>query len=189
MSLRWTSRPLSILSFDTECRPMHYSEWRREDQLTAIAWSWVGEDEVDSRVLKQNLKNERSMLADFLAVYRHADIVTGHYLTKHDLPLINDHCLRFGFDLLKPIRAQDTMRDLSVVKGLGKSQDNLSTTFGIAEEKHHMSGHDWRVANTLSPEGREDARTRVVNDVIQQKALRERLIQAGALQPPALWRP
>src|SRR4051794_6444425 len=105
---------------------MHYSEWRAESQLTAIAWSWIGEEKVECEVLKQDLSNEDTMLRRFLLAYNTADVVTGHYLRSHDLPLLNDHCMRAGLPLLKPVRVSDTMKDLPAVKGLGKSQENLS---------------------------------------------------------------
>jgi hypothetical protein len=168
---------------------MHYSEWRAESQITAIAWSWIGEDDVQCEVLEQDLSNERSMLDTFLEAYNAADIVTGHYLRKHDLPLLNDHCMRLGFPLLKPVLVSDTMADLPAVKGLGKSQENLSDTFDISAEKHHMSGARWRVANALDPAGREGARKRCVDDVIQNKQLREFFIEQGWLRPPVRWRP
>lgn len=181
--------PLRILDFDTECRPMHYSEHRSEDQITGIAWSWVDGDAVEWRILEQDLSNEREMLVDFLAAYDEADVVTGHYLTRHDLPLLNDHCLRLDLPLLKPVVAQDTVTDMTKVKGLGKSQENLAATFELADEKHRMCGHAWRVANALDAAGREGTRKRVVDDVIQHKSLRKELLRRGALKPPKVWRP
>lgn len=184
-----SKKSLRILDFDTECRPMHYSEWRPESMITAIAWSWVEDDFVDDRMLKRGLKNEISMLLSFLAAYESADIVTGHYIRKHDLPLLNDHSLRL---LGKPIAAkmtQDTMSDLTSVKSLGKSQDNLAVTLGLDEQKHHMTGADWRFANSLDPRGVDLARTRVVNDVKQHKAIRRALLDRHALGQPRLWYP
>lgn len=190
MTLSWRSgRRLSILDFDTECRPMHYSEWRAESQMTAIAWSWVGSDEVHCEVLEQDLSNERAMLAAFLEAFNEADIVTGHYLRKHDLPLLTDHCMRLDFPLPKPVLVSDTMADLPKVKGLGKSQENLSLTFDIDAEKHHMTGAQWRIANGLDPAGRAAARKRVVDDVLQNKQLRRLLIERGWLRAPQMWRP
>lgn len=168
---------------------MHYSEFRSEDQITAIAWSWADQKRVHCEVLEQDLSNERSMLERFLAAYNEAGIVTGHYLHKHDLPLLNDHCMRLGLPLLKPILVSDTMLDLPKVKGLGKSQENLSDTFGLTAEKHHMGGARWRQANTLDPAGRAGARKRVVDDVIQNKELRTTLIERGLLGTPKTWRP
>jgi hypothetical protein len=168
---------------------MHYSEFRAESQITAVAWSWTDEDKVHCEVLEQDLSNERSMLERFLAAYNEAGIVTGHYLRKHDLPLLNDHCMRLGFPLLGAKLVSDTMLDTPKVKDLGKSQENLSDTFDIAAEKHHMSGARWRVANTLDPEGRAAAAKRVTDDVVQNKELRAMLVERGWLRPPKVWSP
>jgi DNA polymerase elongation subunit (family B) len=180
--------PQRILDFDTECRPMHYSEYRQESQITAIAWSWVGSEDVSCRVLEPSLRNERSMLRRFLEVLAQADIVTGHYIRKHDLPLIVDHCIRIGMPIPKPVLVSDTM-DMPKVKALGKSQENLATLFGLEAEKHHMCGTSWRQANSLTPAGRAVTRKRVVDDVIQHKQLRADLVERGLLKPPTMWRP
>jgi hypothetical protein len=181
-------KALRVLDFDTECRPMHYSEWRPESQFTAIAWSWVGEEEVKCVVLEQDLSNELSMLVQFMLAYDQADVVTGHYIRKHDLPLLVDHCIRARINLPKPVLTSDTM-DLVKVKGLGKSQQNLSEMFRLTAEKHGMSGTAWREANSLTPEGQAEARQRVTSDVIQHKALRAELLERGLLRAPKLWRP
>jgi hypothetical protein len=189
MRLRWTSgRSLRILDFDTECRPMHYSEFRAESQMTGIAWSWVGSDQVHCVVLNQDLSNERAMLEAFMADFNRADIVTGHYIRKHDLPLLVDHCVRLDVPLPKSLLTQDTMDTVSV-KGLGKSQENLATTFALDAEKHHMTGASWRVANTLSRDGKAGTRKRVVDDVKQHKELRRALLDRGLLRSPKLWHP
>lgn len=190
MQLQWSSgRRLAILDFDTECRPMHYSDWRPESQITAIAWSWVGEKKVHCEVLEQDLSNERSMLAKFLLAFARADVVTGHYILKHDLPLLVDHCIRLGMALPKGVQVSDTKIALPKVKGLGMSQENLALTLGVSAEKHHMAGADWRVANALDPKGRAQARRRVVDDVIQNKQLRQVLLERGLLRPPTAWKP
>lgn len=189
-TLRWTEgRKLRVLDFDTECRPLHYSEWRDESQITAIAWGWVNESEVHHEVLEQDLSNEEGMLARFLEALQEADILSGHYIVRHDLPLVNDHCMRFGWDLLPTKLAQDTKTLLPRVKGLGLSQENLGTLYELDEKKHHMNGRRWAVANTLSPEGREEARKRVVSDVRQHKRLRRALLDRGYLGPPRAWSP
>jgi hypothetical protein len=182
-------RTLRILDFDTECRPMHYNEWRPESQITAIAWSWVGSPIVKSAALKQSLVNEDDMLERFLEDYDKADMVQGHYIRKHDLPLLSDHVLRSGLGRLASKLTQDTQADLVSVKSLGKSQDNLAMTFDLAEEKHHMTGADWREANSLSPEGTEATLVRVISDVIQHKALTARLLEEGLLSAPRIWYP
>ena len=81
-TLRVTLRkadPPRVLDLDTECRPLHYSEWRREDQITAIAWSWIGSKKVDSRVLEQDLSNESpdAPLPDAIATGREPFMVVG----------------------------------------------------------------------------------------------------------------
>lgn len=182
-------RNLQILDFDTECRPMHYNEWRPESQITAIAWSWIGDEKIEVSHLRQDLSNEDLMLARFLDAFDLADMVTGHYIRKHDLPLLNDHALRlFG----RPIGSkltQDTMSDLKEIRSLGKSQDNLAVTLGITHEKHHMTGADWRLANSLTAVGAHETIVRVVKDVRQHKAIREELLRRNALHSPKVWHP
>jgi len=188
--LRWTEgRQLAVLDFDTECRPMHYSDYRPESQITAIAWSWVGSDKVQCRVLEQNLSNERSMLEAFLRAFNKADVVTGHYIRKHDLPLLVEHCMHLGIPLPKRVEVSDTMLDFRQTKGLGKSQANLSATFGLSAEKHNMTGATWREANKITAAGRAQARKRVVDDVIQNKEWRAFAIANGWLGPPKTWSP
>jgi hypothetical protein len=184
-----SKRVLRILDFDTECRPMHYNEWRPESQITAIAWSWVGATKISVSYLSQNVEDERDMLLRFLKAYDEADMVSGHYIRKHDLPLLNDHALRV---LGRPIGSkltQDTMVDLKAIKSLGKSQDNLAATFSMLEEKHHMTGADWREANKLTTVGIEKTVKRVSDDVIQHKALTAELLHANALHSPRVWYP
>ena len=59
---------------------------------------------------------------------------------------------------------------------------------GVKSSKEHMTQRDWRTANRLLPKGLERTKTRVVNDVIQHKQLRERLIEEGYLRPPRVWK-
>lgn len=188
----------TILDFDTECRPMHYSEWRPESQITAYGWAWVPVpgtkyakgSVIHYSVLQQDMANERDMLEEFLKAYDEADIVMGHYIRKHDLPLLNDHCIRLG---LKPISERggkwtiDTKMDVPQIKALGLSQDNLSVMLGLTNAKHHMSGADWRVANSLTPEGQADAIERVTSDVRQNIELYQALKEHGALRRMQRW--
>ncbi len=190
MTLRWIERKsLRILDWDSECRPMHYSEFRDESQITAIAWSWIGERKIEHEVLRQNLSNERRMLERFLKAYDEADILTGHFLVGHDLRLLTDHCIRFGWPLPAPKVVQDTKTLMPVVRGLGLSQENLSTLFELDEKKHRMNGRRWAVTNTLAQGGREEARQRCVRDVRQHKALRKKLVEQGYLDAPRRWSP
>jgi DNA polymerase elongation subunit (family B) len=192
VDLKW-SRPrrLKVLDFDTECRPLHYSEYRDESQLTAYAWSWVGPDKtrITARILEQDLSNEKKILKEFLKAYHEADIVTGHYITRHDLPLLTDHCMRFGLPLPEARWAQDTKTLLPTVRGLGLSQENLSTLYELDEKKHRMNGRRWAGANTLTPAGRREARLRVMRDVRQHKALLKKLTEKDYLDAPRRWSP
>jgi hypothetical protein len=191
VKVRTTRRPLRILDFDTECRPMHYSEWRPESQITAYAWSWVGDDRVHGGVLAQDGSNDVDLLMEFIDAFDEADMVTGHYVRKHDLPLINDHCIQLGLLPISErpggILVQDTKQDFVQVKALGLSQDNLGVLFQTGQQKHHMAGRDWWAANQLSPEGAKLAWQRVSSDVLQHKQLRAALVDAGALRPPRRW--
>lgn len=195
---------------------MHYSEWRPESQMTAYAWElvWIDgpiqniaaavapyEDEsaralLRGGVLLQDLSNERELLADFLRAYDAADMIIGHYIRKHDLPLINDHCARLDF---RPISerpqklVQDTKMDFVKIKALGLSQDNLAETYKLGRDgefeqrKHHMAGANWREANSLTPEGQADAWKRVTSDVIQNLQLYCELRKRGVLRAPLRW--
>lgn len=184
-------RKLRVLCFDTECRPMHYSEWRPESQITAVGYSWLDADgkpeKVHVETLKQSLSNEVRVFAGLLAAIRKADLVVGHYIRKHDLPLLNDHAIRFGLTPLGGVLVQDTMKDVKAVKALGLGQENLSQTFGLDDEKHSMSGAKWRSANGLAKGGIEQAAIRVETDVIQCAALRVELLRRRALHTPSTW--
>lgn len=197
MKLHVVRKPMKILDFDTECRPMHYSEWRPESQITAYAFGWFHQQQADGSgliqydVLEQNLANEAWMLERFLKYYDEADMIVGHYIRKHDLPLINDHCVRLGF---KPISErpskliQDTKVDFVSVKAMGLSQDNLATMLHLDDKKHHMTGAQWREANSLQGHRSTELTVdRVVGDVRQNMALYKALRERGALRPPSGW--
>jgi hypothetical protein len=85
-----------ILDFDLENRPASY--WipdRPTAEITAIAASWVGSSEVVVWLLKPaetDAEHEammHEMLLGFREMYNAADMVTGHYITRHDLPILN----------------------------------------------------------------------------------------------------
>lgn len=190
-----SERKLRVLDFDTECRPLHYSEWRDESQITAYAWGWLEDRRVHSRILEHHdrardlYRHEGEMLLDFLDAFDEADIVTGHYILRHDLPLIVDHCMRLGVALPGPKLVSDTKLALPSVKGLGLSQDNLALLLELDEKKHHMAGRQWADANVLTNEGRALTHQRVVNDVRQHRAIRAEMINLGWMTPPVVWRP
>lgn len=180
-------KPLRILDFDLENRPLSYlGNDFTTDEITAIACSWVGEDVVHCWLLGQVTLLE--MVVGFLEFYNQADIVTGHFIRRHDLPHLNAACMELGLPVLQSKMTSDTKIDLVKRKGLSASQENLSHMFGLSHGKEHMSQIDWRMANRLTPEGLARTRERVVGDVQQHKELRVRMIQAGLLGPSKMWR-
>lgn len=179
-----------ILDFDIENRPISYGggDWTTAD-ITAIAAGWSDEDEVycyqiyDSR----STGDYTAMLLEFSALYKQADIVTGHYIRNHDLPIINGALIEFGLPALDVKMTVDTKNDLIKWKDLGKSQEALGEMLGLDAPKDHVSPHEWRQANRLQIP--EITRRRVVADVVQHKELRLALQARGALKSPKVWRP
>lgn len=186
-----TTVPLRILDFDIENRPLSYlSEDYTTGEITAIAWSWIGEDDVFCKVMTKDIyRSSRSMLQAFKKVYDEADIVTGHYIRKHDLPIISGALVEYGLEPLGEKKASDTKMDLIKTKYLSCSQESLAGMFELVEHKHHMSQPEWRKANRLSSEGIEATKKRVIDDVIQHKALRAKLVEIGALKSAKMWTP
>lgn len=127
------------------------------------------------------------MLQQFRNLYDVADVVTGHYLLKHDLPVLNGAMLEYGLSPLSPKWVSDTKIHLPSTKHISMSQESLSYMLRIEHEKQHMSNPEWRAANRLTPEGLALTEQRVTKDVIQHKALRRELLRLGALKPPMLW--
>jgi hypothetical protein len=181
---------LRILDFDIENRPLSY--WipdRPTAEVTAIAWSWIGSSAVHCALLKPDESSMHEMLSDFREVYDQADIVTGHYIRRHDLPILNGAMVENGLLPLDTKLTSDTKLDLINWKDLPQSQEYLSSMYGLSRPKHHMSQHEWREANRLTEAGIRATYERVTKDVRQHKQLRAHLVEAEALGPPQLWRP
>lgn len=190
LRLRVTERPLRVLDFDIENRPLSYigSDFTSSD-VTAIAAGWCDEADVDVRLLTKDASTQARMLKWFVGLYDQADVVTGHYIRRHDLPIVNGALIELGLPALGEKLVQDTKIDLVRKGDLPGSQEALSAMFGLPDAKHHMDQAQWRAANRLTPAGLEQTRKRVVDDVIQHQGLRLRLIEAGALNPPRMWYP
>lgn len=176
------------LDFDIENRPLSYlgSDFTTSD-ITSIAWGWADEEDVYCVLLTPDPESQRDMLLQFVEVYNQADVVTGHYIRNHDLPIINGALFEWRLPSLKPKRTCDTKNDLRKFKGVSKSQESLADMLEIEEQKYHMSQRKWRAANRLRPEGIEEARTRCCNDIVQHKELRRRLLAEGWLKPAKIW--
>ena len=179
-------KTLRILDFDIENRPLSYlGQDFTTGEITAIAASWVGEEKVKVWLLGRD--DAAEMLRGFLELYNQADIVTGHYIRKHDLPVLNGALLEQGMAPLGRKMTSDTKGDLIRSKYLSMSQESLGAMFGITHRKEHMNQVQWREANRLTPKGLKETKRRVAGDVKQHKELRRRLIEVGALRAPRVW--
>lgn len=179
---------LRILDFDIENRPLTYlgPDWNTAE-VTAIAAGWSDQQKVHVWALGET--DLSTMLSEFRELYDRADIVTGHYIRKHDLPILNGAMLEVGLPSLSEKMTSDTKMDLVRVGQFSASQENLAEMLGVAEGKYHMNNTKWREANRLTPEGIRLTKKRVTDDVRQHKALRLALIRAGALKASRMWRP
>jgi len=179
-------RPLRVLDWDIENRPLSYlgSDFTTAE-VTAIAWAWTDRPRVTVRLLGE--QPLRDILREFVEVFRQADIVTGHYITGHDLPMINGALMECGMPTLPDQWVSDTKTHLVRSKGLSMSQESLGAMFKLDQAKVQMNQIKWRAANRLTRTGLAEVRRRVVGDVRQHIALRRELLARGYLGPPRLW--
>lgn len=197
MALRWTDgKSLRILDFDIENRPINYmgGDFTGAD-ITAIAAGWADEQKVHCWCLGEPTDDEggtcttEDMLTAFLELYEQADVVTGHYIRNHDLPIVNGALLEFGLPMLRAKLSCDTKNDLKRRKDVSASQESLAAILGVKAAKYHMTQPMWRSANRLEPEGITLTRKRVIDDVAQHRALRVALLERGWLRSPKVWNP
>ena len=185
MTLRM--RAPRILDFDIENRPLSYLGGDfTTSEITAIACGWTDSNAVGAHLLTKK-NSVRDLLEWFVSRYNEADVVTGHYILMHDLPIINGALLENGMPSLGTKLVSDTKVHLVGGKGISKSQESLSDIVGTTAPKVHMTQAKWREANRLTRQGIEETRTRVIGDVVQHKQLRAALIAGGYLKPPVLW--
>lgn len=182
------SRPMRVLDFDVEARPLH---WISGDyvskEITAIAWAWCDAPEhVTCYLLGES--DPVVMLQAFCAAYRQADMVTGHYIRGYDLPMVNGALTEYQLPTLPDKLTQDTKIDLVRRQGLSGSQENLGTMLGLEHGKVKMDQASWRSANRLTPEGLALVRGRVMGDVQQHIEMRARMLRLGYLGAPVLWK-
>jgi len=182
-----------ILDFDIENRPLSY--WYGDActaEITAIAWSWVGAEQTSVALLDpppDHFTSLDTMLEQFVVAYNNASLVTGHFIRKHDLPIINGALLERGFPKLDSKMTSDTKLDLTRRADIGVSQEALGAMLGIPAPKVHMTQVDWREGNRLTPEGLKLTARRVVGDVIQHKQIRAELLNRELLTAPRMWTP
>ena len=183
-----TTRPMRVLDFDIENRPLSYlgSDFTT-GEVTAIAWAWCDKPE-DVTVHLLGETDLRTILLTFCAAYAQADMVTGHYITGHDLPMLNGALMEEQLPALGDMLVQDTKTDLIRAKGISRSQESLGAMLQLDQPKVQMNQSKWRAANRLTPEGLQLVRERVIGDVQQHMAMRKELDALGYLSPPRLWR-
>lgn len=186
------------LSFDLENRPLAY--WypgETTSQITAFGWKWKHEEVAHTLVLRNTGKLEDDEgveypygvgLQRFVEVLTSADLVYGHNIRRHDLPMIQAHLFRRKMELLPALNTSDTLKDCVRVGGMSRSLENLSKRLGFKDDKKHMSVVDWEDANELLADGVAEARDRVATDVLLQEQLRDELINCGYLKPPRMWK-
>lgn len=188
---------LRILDFDIETRLVGFYEAGRFKpkgcEPIAIACSWESSKNVAVWTLTPDAtkyhESMQSMLDGFLGFYNDADVVTGHYVLKFDLPILTSIMFERGMVPLGEKLVSDTKNHLVNFEGLSKSQENLSEMLELAEDKFHMNDPRWRDVTRLLPEGLVYARDRVTWDIKQHKAMRAALLELGYLNPPELWKP
>jgi hypothetical protein len=179
-----------ILDFDIENRPLSYlgPEFSTAE-ITAIAACWDGQPKT-MRCWLLGRDDAEQMLRAFTELYDQADLVTGHFIRRHDLPIINGACMELGLPPLAAKLTCDTKLDL-LRKGsaISASQENLCQMLGLPQPKIHMNNALWREANRLTPAGLEATAKRAVGDVIQHMALRKALLERNLLRAPEVWEP
>jgi hypothetical protein len=181
-------RPMRVLDFDIENRPLSYlgSDFTTAE-VTAIAWAWCDKPEDVTCVLLGEV-DPVTMLQQFVAAYTQSDMVTGHFITGHDLGIINGALMEYRLPTLPDKLVQDTKTQLVRRKGISGSQENLAAMLLLEHDKVKMNQIKWRAANRLTPEGLALTRERVVGDVRQHMEMRARLLALGYLAPPTVWR-
>lgn len=184
---------LRILDFDIENRPLAYlGQDYTTAEITAIAAAWdVDGKPRGMRVWLLGEDDPETMLREFRKMYDEADVVTGHYIRAHDLPVLNGAMLEYGLPPLDAKMSIDTKIDLKSHKYVSASMENLATTLGLGHlnPKVHMSNAMWREANRLTKAGLTLTKKRVVGDVLLHMKLRERLVELDMLTEPKEWRP
>lgn len=182
-------KQLRILDFDIETRLVGFHFGGKFApggcEPIAIAASWVGEKPVHVRTLGEGTAKE--MLLWFRDLYDQADVVTGHYIRKFDLPILNGAFFENKLRTLGKKLVVDTKQDFVRRAGFSLSQENLAAMLQLERGKYHMNDNDWRAASRGL--NLREVKKRVTEDVKQHKLLRAELVERDALSPPKMWRP
>lgn len=177
------------LVFDIENRPLSYWYDRPTAEVTVISYKWANDHQ--THVVMQSVKNSvEDVLAKFRPVYDEAEIVVGHNIRRHDLPILHGAYIEKGLPGLTAKLTIDTYRDLTNYKDIPKSLEYLAEMLGAPYEKFHMTQHSWREANRFEDRGLVLARKRCAVDVQVSEWVYHELVNRGLLtKPPRTWRP
>jgi len=176
----------------------YWYDGQTTSEITAIGWKFVDEPKCHTMMLCADGRFETDdgdritdtkAYMSFREILLKADVVFGHNIRKHDLPIFQAGLLRRQLPPLTPIRNSDTLRDIPKKNGLSASLANLSAMYGLDGEKQSMSHSDWELSNRLTPEGIALARGRVVGDVLLQEKLLDKLKGLDLLRPARMWNP
>lgn len=197
--VRFETRPTRALCFDLENRPLAYwYDGQTTSEITAFGWKWSDEQDVKTMLLLRTGRfqlgdgstvSEQTAYRTFAAELGRADLVYGHNIRRHDLPMLQAGLLRRELPMLPELRTSDTCRDIPKRGGVSASLENLAAMYSLGGEKFTMSQPAWEKANRLTPDGLGLARRRVASDVLLQEALRDKLVSLGILRDPKVWRP
>ncbi len=110
----------------------------------------------------------RPMLAEFVDEYNRADIVTGHNISRFDVPALKD------------VPRIDTMRLKAKTHGFKKGQDVLAVLYKLPAEKKALNWAEWQAA--YAEPGWPTIRERCAGDVVQHKLLVRKLMELGYLK-------
>ncbi len=182
------------LTCDIENMPLtYYAPDYPTALITAIAWAFSDEPkniQVRAVTDPRNAAEYAAMLSDFVKAYDDADMVTGHYIRKHDLPIINGALIEVGYvGGLGPKMTSDTKMDLVRFSNIPKSQEFLEAMLGTATQKFNMTQADWREANRFTEAGVAKTIKRVTSDVKGHMQMRAELIERRLLKAPRMWSP
>lgn len=122
-------------------------------------------------------------------MYDQADLVTGHYIRKHDLRIVNGLLMRYQQAPLGSKLTIDTKSDWLKKKDVSASLENLLKYYGIPHSKVHLSTADWEEINDGNPRLLPLLRARCVGDVRAQVALFKKMVKLEHLGEPKMWQP
>jgi hypothetical protein len=189
LRVRLSSRPLRALVFDIENRPLSYWYDRPTAEVTVIAYKWHGSK--TTKILMQDPSTSlAAILNEFRPVYEAAEVVIGHNIRSHDLPILDGAYRELGMPGLTEKLTIDTYKQLANYKDIPKSLEYLAEVLGAPYEKFHMSQHSWREANRMEGRGLQLARKRCAVDVRVTEWVYDELVRRQWLTKPARkWKP